>query len=83
MGASWARDGGRVWVVGNRIGEMNGLERAVSWMTLEEECGWKHTANRFATSRLANRRLCLCSAMRGLEDRRPVSVARSLVYGRG
>lgn len=28
MGASWARDGGRVWVVGKRIGEMNGLERA-------------------------------------------------------
>lgn len=30
MGASWVRDGGRVWVVGKRIGDMNGLGRGVS-----------------------------------------------------
>ena len=33
MGASWVREGGRVWVEGNRIGDMNGLEGAVSGMT--------------------------------------------------
>lgn len=33
MGAIWVREGGRVWVEGKRIGDMKGLEGAVSRMT--------------------------------------------------
>ena len=36
MGASWVREGGRVWIEGKRIGEMKGLEVAVSGTTLSK-----------------------------------------------
>lgn len=35
MGASWLREGGRVWVEGKRMGDMKGLERGgllAGWM---------------------------------------------------